>query len=330
MSEQQLNIPEGGLDLRSAAALLVERNDSNRENDTAEEPRETESEALADGEAEVEQSEEELEQVELQGDEDSYEEAEEVERFIVKVDGEEIEVDIDELTKGYSRQASYTKKSQKLADEAREFEAQRDAVLQERAVYADLLGKMQNRILSEDAVKEPDWDALYDENPIQASKQKYQWDKAQKEREVQLSKKAAEQNRLSEELKKEQSKAMQEIVATETIKVREAIPGWSDDKGFKEGATQLREWLIDFGMEEDDVNAMVKSKHVEIAEMARKYALGQTKTKDRPTNTRTVKAGSSRRTKANPKSKATKALNERLQKTGRLQDAAELAKLLEL
>ena len=43
MSEQQLNIPEGGLDLRSAAALLVERDDSNRENDTAEEPRETES-----------------------------------------------------------------------------------------------------------------------------------------------------------------------------------------------------------------------------------------------------------------------------------------------
>lgn len=330
MSEQQLNIPEGGLDLRSAAALLVERNDSNRENDTAEEPRETESEALAEGEAVVEQSEEELEEVELQGDEDSYEEAEEVERFIVKVDGEEIEVDLDELTKGYSRQASYTKKSQKLADESREFEAQRDAVLQERAVYADLLGKMQNRILSEDAVREPDWDALYEENPIQASKQKYQWDKAQKEREVQLGKIAAEQNRLSEELKKEQSKAMQEIVAAETAKVREAIPGWSDDNGFKQGATQLRDWLIDFGMEEDDVNAMVKSKHVEIAEMARKYALGQTKTKDRPTATRTVKAGSSRRTKANPKSKATKALNERLQKSGRLQDAAELAKLLEL
>lgn len=43
----------------------------------------------------------------------------------VKVDGEEVEVDYDELLNGYSRQSDYTKKTQNLAEREREMESEK-------------------------------------------------------------------------------------------------------------------------------------------------------------------------------------------------------------
>ncbi len=55
-------------------------------------------------------------------------------RYTVKVDGEEQEVTLDELVRGYQRNADYTRKTMKVAEERRELgtlraqaEQQRDA-----------------------------------------------------------------------------------------------------------------------------------------------------------------------------------------------------------
>ena len=42
----------------------------------------------------------------------------------MKVDGQEIEVDLDELRNGYSRQQAYTKRSMELAEQRKAFEAE--------------------------------------------------------------------------------------------------------------------------------------------------------------------------------------------------------------
>tara|TARA_B100000963_G_scaffold359724_1_gene387933 strand:- start:9264 stop:10256 length:993 start_codon:yes stop_codon:yes gene_type:complete len=330
MAEEQMTIPEGGLNVQDAAAMLLQRVESAGENQDAEkEPEEVQS--SIEGEAEVEQEETFDDADVIEGDEAEAYEEDTGERFTVKVDGEEIEVGLDELVNGYSRQSSYTKKSQALSQERKEFEEQRDAVLQERSVYADMLSKLQNRLLSEDTVPEPDWDALFDENPIQATRQKYEWDKAQQSRQGQLQKISDEQERLTRELQVEQDRAMRDIVTEQTAEVRKLIPEWDDDKGFKEGAQTLRNWLIEYGLDEADVNSMVMAKHVELAEMARRYALGMSRSKERPAKQKTVRAGvSQRRGKARPKAKAAQAQSQRLQKSGRLQDAVDLAKLLEL
>jgi hypothetical protein len=46
-------------------------------------------------------------------------------KYKAKVDGEEIEVEIDELINGYQRTADYTKKSQALAEQRKAIEAER-------------------------------------------------------------------------------------------------------------------------------------------------------------------------------------------------------------
>lgn len=63
-------------------------------------------------------------------------------RYAVKVDGEEQEVTLDELVRGYQRNADYTRKTMKVAEERRELETlraqaeqQRDAAEAERQQY---------------------------------------------------------------------------------------------------------------------------------------------------------------------------------------------------
>ena len=90
-----------------------------------------------------EESEEESEEEEL--DEDEAEEEPDV--YAVKVDGEELEVSLDELVKGYSRQSDYTRKTQELAsqrDEMTQLQKQWASEISqaqaERQQYIDALG----------------------------------------------------------------------------------------------------------------------------------------------------------------------------------------------
>lgn len=61
------------------------------------------------------------------------EEAPETEKFPVRVDGKDIEVDRDELIRGYQRLSDYTRKTQALADERRSLEGQREEIARLRA-----------------------------------------------------------------------------------------------------------------------------------------------------------------------------------------------------
>jgi hypothetical protein len=89
-----------------------------------------------DGEAEDEESED-------KGDEDP-----DLGKFQVKVDGEIIEVTIDELKSGYQRQADYTRKAQQLAAEKSEFEATVEG-------FSETLSSLESL------------DSAWEENPVQ-------------------------------------------------------------------------------------------------------------------------------------------------------------------
>ena len=86
----------------------------------------TEDEDLVDLES-TEDSSEDEEGEDLEASEDSeVEESEEPDTndFIVKVDGEEYKVTLDELKSGYSRQAHYTKSMQSLKEERESFQTE--------------------------------------------------------------------------------------------------------------------------------------------------------------------------------------------------------------
>ena len=77
-------------------------------------------------EAEQGQAEEQTEEVETSDEVEYSEESEEPKpRYKVKASGEEVEVELDELIKGYQQGADYTKKSQALAEQRKALEAER-------------------------------------------------------------------------------------------------------------------------------------------------------------------------------------------------------------
>lgn len=78
-------------------------------------------ESETEEETEALQAEEESESEET---EETEEQEEQPKSYLVKVDGEEVEVTLDELQKGYSRTQDYTRKTQALAEQRKEAEAE--------------------------------------------------------------------------------------------------------------------------------------------------------------------------------------------------------------
>ena len=106
---------------------------------------------------------------------DEAEEPEETsDRYTVKVNGEEIEVTLDELLHGYSRQSDYTRKSQELAERRKATEALEQEIAAEREQYAELLPRMREQ-LQQQLQAEPDWDKLYEQNPVEAVRLERKW-----------------------------------------------------------------------------------------------------------------------------------------------------------
>jgi hypothetical protein len=112
------------------------------ETQEAEEVEEEAPESEEEGQAEEETEEEVAEEEEFDVV------AEEDLKYTIKVDGEELEVGIDELKNGYQRQADYTRKSQALAEQRKETEAiqsERMQLEQERQMYANGLQMLQEQ-----------------------------------------------------------------------------------------------------------------------------------------------------------------------------------------
>ena len=126
-----------------------------------------------------EESEEESEESDEEDDEEEAEESDEEEEeellYAVKVDGEEQEVSLDELLKGYSRQSDYTRKTQDLSTERREMESLQEKynsemaqIQAERQQYTEYLNQIvESSMGGLDKYANLDWEAMKCADPIE-------------------------------------------------------------------------------------------------------------------------------------------------------------------
>jgi hypothetical protein len=245
----------------------------------------------------------------------------------VKVNGEEIDVTLDELQRGYSRQADYSRKTQQLAEERKAFQAEAEAIRQERAQYSTLLTALQQQLQSTAQIEQqPDWDRLYEEDPINATRLERQWRKVQEDRAAKLSAIKAEQDRLNQALEQQTAEQMKALLIQQAQRLPEIIPEWKDEKVAAEGKKQLRSWLVDQGLNEVEINSLHKAEHVSILRKAMLYDLGQRKAqaavKPQPMATRPVRPGSAAVAPGNKSVTDATRAKQRLAKTGTVTDAA--------
>jgi len=267
----------------------------------------------------------EEEDLEFDDEEDGEEETEveEVEEqpvYRVTVDGEEIEVTQDELINGYSRQQDYTRKTQELANQRKTIEQQAQELQQRDAIYAQLLPKMEAQLKGE-LVNEPDWDSLYNDDPIAFVREKQLWD----EKKEKLKAAQAEQQRLQQESYAQQQQLIAQQVQEGQQKILEIIPEWKNAEVAQKEKLAIRDYginVLGYSPQEMDAiydyrallglrNAWLNSKTVEA-------------TKKKPTQkapARVARPGTTTRKKSVAPAKRAKQV---LAKTGKVQDAAKV------
>ena len=246
----------------------------------------------------------------------------------IEVDGEE--KTIEELRSGFLRQKDYTRKTQELAEGRKAQENEFQEMQRERAEYAQLLPAMAERI-KQTAEQEPDWDTLYDADPIMAAKAERQWRKQQEARVGQLQAVQAEQQRMQQLAQNKQQEMQQSYLEQQRHVLPDIIPEWRDNKVAAKEATQIRDFLLNEGFTEQDVSGMSNATLVKLARKAMLYDRGETranevKAKPMKSRTKTLKSGS-RQSQPKRVSSVQEAQN-RARKTGSVTDAAAAIKAL--
>ena len=145
--------------------------------------------------------------------------------YTVKVDGEEVEVTLDELQSGYSRQQAYTKRSMELAEQRKAFEAEQAETRQIRDAYAQQLDQLAAQI-QQTTQQEPDWRALAETmSERDLFLYKADWDQ-QKEYQKQVQ---AEQQRIAAEKSREQEQELRKHLEVQRTDMLNRIPAWQDE-----------------------------------------------------------------------------------------------------
>lgn len=185
-----------------------------------------ETEATDEGEEAVEASADEadVEAVEEpDGDEDADEAPTAAQTFRVKVDGEEVEVPLDELLKGYSRTADYTRKTQAIAEARKVAEAEAAQAREERQRYAQTLQVLEAQLKAAQP-PEIDWDRLYQENPVEWVRQR----ELVRTRQEQQAWVENQRRALAEKQALEEQQVAEQTLEVERAKLLEQLPEWRD------------------------------------------------------------------------------------------------------
>ena len=273
-------------------------------------------------EAEAPEAEPEEEVTEEEQEDDETEE-EEQPRYKVKAAGEEKEVTLDELVKGYQLGADYTKKTTEVAEQRKANEAERAAIEEAkyaRDTYAQRLQAIEQFITSQ--TPQEDLSYLKENDPIGYAVKVAELS----EKKDQLNAIRAEQYRIGQIQQSEQAQAMQQRVAQEAQKLTAILPEFSDPTKGETVRKEIRNYGKTLGFTDEELSQVYDSRHVVTLHKAMMYDKLQ---KSKPAVTKKVneapkmlKAGSAN-TKANS-TETIKKQTQQLRQTGRVRDAAAL------
>ena len=284
------------------------------EEDELPEAAELEEEMVEDEESDFDDEIDDEEQTEVE------DEQEQPTYYKVRIDGEEVEVTLEELQSGYSRQQDYTRKTQELSQQRKTIEQQQQELAQRDAIYSQLLPKLEAQLKGELA-GEPDWNKLYEDDPVGYVREKQLWD----EKKEKLQATQAEQQRLQQEAMQKQQEQIAQMVQEGQQKLLELIPEWQDPEVATKDKLAIREYGINvLGYTPQEMDAVYDYR----ALLGLRNAWLQSKTvkavKKKPTEkakARVARPGTTNR----PKSVApVKKAKQRLAKTGKPSDAAKV------
>jgi hypothetical protein len=293
------------------------------EEESTEEPDESLDEVSEDEELEEESEEDESEESDEESDD---EEA----LYAVRIDGEEHEVTLGELVKGYSRQSDYTKKTQALSEQRREFDeasaahqGQMQTIQQERQQY---IGHLENIINNSkgaiNSFANINWEELKVTDPVQYVTKREELRTIQDR----IQQMHVEQQRASERVAQENTVLQAQTLRDEHQALTEKMPEWSTPETQATISASIREYASVQGFTEEELSSLVDHRSLIVLHKAMQFDnlqssdIGKKKLQNKP---RLVRAGKGSSKDGNKKTKRT-AQMKRLQATGHVDDSVSL------
>lgn len=302
------------LDVRHAHVMGLLNTEQKTEETPSEQPDQPEGEA-------PEADQPEAETPEAESEDDTEPESEEVEKpasFRVKVDGEEIEVTLDELLKGYSRTEDYKRKTAKAAEERRSFESTRETELQKirevsQRYLEDFRSGNQDRLIIEEASR-INWEQFAQENPPAYTAARAKVEAAQ----ARLN--AAEQ---------ESARSEQERISQQMQKAAESIPEFADEKTRPDYLKRVISSLEDYGFTREEMAKLNDARTLRVVHDAMQYRESEAKRKaaiQTIAEKRVVAktADPTRRMTTNAVAESKRSLKAQIAKTGDMRERATL------
>ena len=317
--------PQGSMQEATDAFLSMMEPEEDIPETEEEQPTEEESE---EEEAPVEEASESDE--EEDESEEETEESEEPELYTVKVGGEEFEVTLDELAKGYSRQSDYTKKTQELSeyrkgfdDLTQKYNQELQSIQGERQQYINSLEEIINSTSARaEEYGNIDWEKLKEEDPIEYFTKRDEINETRQ--------KVIEYRHQQEQAQKVQAEKFQESFREWSVgevgKLQELIPEFSSPESSQKVRGDLREYATAQSFSPEEIGNLVDSRQIHVLYKAMKYDELQNadvKTKKVKNKPKVVKAGVGMQKGEGSKVKRAKQL-KRLKASGHIDDAVHM------
>ena len=233
-----------------------------QETETKAEPSETPEKQEAESQPESEGTKAESTENAETTEETTTELQEEPELHHVKVNGQELEVTLDELKAGYSRDSDYRQKTHSLGMEKRDLESQKESL---RQSYDTRLAELNELIATADATVRQrqgseDLQKLYEEDPTTAAKLDFQ---------------LRQENRQLEEVKARardaQAKQYEEFLATQKELAASKIPEFADPNKADQFKINMRNSLRNYGFNDQEIGSLADHRFLMVAKDAMSY-----------------------------------------------------------
>ena len=238
--------------------------------------------------------------------------------YTVKVDGSEMEVTLDELLRGYQREADYTRKTSELSLEKSRhndmMQQSQSEINQKLSKLTELTSAAQQELQTE--YSNIDFEKLYEDDPVEAARLEHK-----------MRKRSENLQRIQEETRNNQMNEFQKYLQEQQAKVATMIPEFSDPAKASRIKSEMRTYLTKLGYNNNEIASVYDSRQVMLIKDAMAYdKLKKSNvkvTKKVAKAPKVVKPGVPK-TKAEQASKQRRDKLNHLKKTGSVRSAAKV------
>ena len=213
---------------------------------------------------ETESEEEEVSEQDVSQDEEQIDTQEKLENstYKVKVAGQELDVTLDELRNGYSRDADYRQKTEELSHQRKQFQSESE---KQRQDYSQKLNELNQKLSAAQVdlnaeINSADLDRLYDEDPTEAARV-----------ERKLKKKQDALNQSLQQAQAEQKEQFSSFLQDQQRKLVSKMPEFSDPAKASSLKANMKSTLNNYGFNDQEVAQVYDHRIVMLVNDAMKY-----------------------------------------------------------